>query len=36
MFAEIFATAALVAAAVWAGDWLRRAITEYRDDENHR
>lgn len=26
----------LVLGAVWAGDWLRRAIDEYKDDENHR
>jgi hypothetical protein len=26
----------LVLATIWAGDWLRRAINEYYDDENHR
>lgn len=28
--------ALLVLAAVWAGDWISRAIDEYHDDEKHR
>ena len=33
----LFITVALlVLGAVWVGDWLRRGIDEYRDDENHR
>ena len=28
--------ALLVLGTVWAGDWLRRAIDEYQNDENHR
>lgn len=26
----------LVLGAVWAGDWLRRAIDDYQNDENHK
>jgi len=26
----------LMLGAVWVGDWLHRAIDEYKDDENHR
>lgn len=26
----------LVLGVIWAGDWIGRAIDEYRDDENHR
>jgi hypothetical protein len=26
----------LVLGAVWVGDWLRRSIDEYQNDENHK
>jgi ABC-type dipeptide/oligopeptide/nickel transport system permease subunit len=26
----------LVLGAVWVGDWLRRAIDDYQNDENHK
>jgi hypothetical protein len=33
---DILATILCLVAAVVFGDWLRQAIAEYRDDENHR
>lgn len=34
--AVVLLSALLVLGSIWAGDWLGRAIAEYRDDENHR
>jgi ABC-type dipeptide/oligopeptide/nickel transport system permease subunit len=32
----VTAVVLLVLGAVWAGDWLRRAIDDYQNDENHK
>jgi len=32
----VTAVVLLVLSAVWAGDWLRRSIDEYQNDENHK
>jgi hypothetical protein len=33
---EILVTSLCLVAAILFADWLRQAIAEYRDDENHR